>query len=88
MGDSPKPATAEELQTALESGEAKGELVDAMVFEIRMHRDAMLPSMLRATRLYTDELGALRSRVADLEYKLADAQIMYSKAAVEAGKID
>lgn len=39
----------------------------SMVFEIRLHRDAMAPSMLRAARLHTDELDALRRRVADLE---------------------
>ena len=48
-------------------GARQGEIIRAMAFEIRLHRDTMAPHMLRATRLYTDELGALRKRVAELE---------------------
>lgn len=45
----------------------------AMVQEIRIHRDAAAPFMLRAARLYSDELGALRKRVAELEAGLPAA---------------
>lgn len=44
-----------------------GDRLRAMVLEIRMHRDAMAPHLLRAARLYTDELGALRKRLTELE---------------------
>lgn len=52
--------------------EREYQIMEAMAREITMHRDAMAPAMLRATRLYTDELGALRKRVAELESELVD----------------
>lgn len=54
------------------------ERLRSMVHEIRMHRDAMAPAALRAVRLYTDELGALRKRVAELEAGLPAAWVAMS----------
>jgi len=70
------PLTGDELAAVLDPASdildevvsaRQGEIVRAMAEEIRLHRDAMAPHLLRATRLYTDELGALRKRVAELE---------------------
>lgn len=68
-----KPLTRDEIVDVLVAGEARGRVMRSMLFEIMTHRDAMAPSVLRATRLYTDELGALRKRVAELEAALAEA---------------
>lgn len=63
-------ASFNDLGVHAEEGDAAR--LQAMVTEIRMHRDAMAPHILRATRLYTDELGELRRRVAQLERALQD----------------
>lgn len=69
--DSRTPPTYDELLLAAK-GDASPRIVEAMVAEIVIHRDAMAPSLIRATRLYTDEIGALRKRVAEIETQLVD----------------
>lgn len=62
-----KPITRDEIVEVTLAGVARDRVLRSMLFEILTHRDAMAPGLLRATRLYTDELGALRKRVAELE---------------------
>lgn len=52
------------------AGDDFADRLRSMVLEIRLHRDAMAPHLMRAARLHTDELGALRGRVAELEAAL------------------
>jgi hypothetical protein len=96
MSETRGPLTAAELALVLDRNgdllsevvsEREYQIVEAMAREILMHRDAMAPAMLRATRLYTDELGALRKRVAELEtaqaWAATDERIEVIRIAIE-----
>lgn len=84
--DTLTPATSEEL-LAVVKGARSDRLIESMVAEILIHRDAMAPYVLRAAKLYTDELGALRKRAARLEQviiEFAQAGHITVKQATEA----
>lgn len=86
--DGVKPLTDAQLAEMLDDpdgnythpGVEAAERIASMVAEIRMHRDAMAPAMLKATRLYTDETGALRKRVPELEALLKESLKLYESA--------